>query len=626
MTIGFLEFGSGHPSVVLEHDLTAKPNWVADGIALTDLSTAVAGDFNETGFSPNGRYLRFQGMLPTLIGSKDEGQISIDVEKEWCCVNDPASGSFGVTLPARQAIFEFQTVSNKNITIRRNLGADAAIDASWNGVGIDKNPINGLFQPATLTTRGKGDYVKLSIGWKTIGSNVHMMLAVDGIVYGIESYVKSTINEDLGDDVWIGGRSGTDIVGDFRLRNLIVSNEAPEFSSDRKILLFGDSQVRDSNQRVAPYYDNGQVWELLKALHRNHGVHHDSSQVWIERRPGYRVSEENIGNSLSEEITDVLSTINPTDVILIAATNDAIGTIPADFFSSYENLVATIKNFSSVERFAATNVRSFIGNSSLDTPSNRSNRDTVNSYISGEVNRLINAYILNGAEVPPDSFTWLGQISGEYNDLHLGVSAAEREGIAYAAAIMTEIGLPKPSPPVYSAQAGLLGDAVSLDLGAGWTLQDRLDAVGLPGGLSMDAAGEVTGTLNQVGQFAARIMGENEYGRVSAGIDWIVTRSKVAPYRDYSNEKLSPIIDASTEVEFYVRDHGFPVVVSQSGLTGAEEVAIEVRIGDSWVPFVKGGGAVIISVASPQVEIDDVGRYRCNKPVTSSPAGIYINV
>lgn len=78
---------------------------------------------------------------------------------------------------------------------------------------------------------------------------------------------------------------------------------------------------------------------------------------------------------------------------------------------------------------------------------------------------------------------------------------------------------------------------------------------------------------------------------------------------------------AAAAAEIFVGT-GDVVPLAASGLAGGELIAIECMTPTGYAQYVTNGTSVALSTTSNKIAIDIPGRYRINKPVTASAAGV----
>ena len=78
---------------------------------------------------------------------------------------------------------------------------------------------------------------------------------------------------------------------------------------------------------------------------------------------------------------------------------------------------------------------------------------------------------------------------------------------------------------------------------------------------------------------------------------------------------------AAKTVEFNV-ERGYPVAVFAAGLAGAETIAIEVSVCDTWTALKIDGSAVVLDLNTNHKMISGPGYYRLVKPSTAGAVNV----
>ena len=357
---------------------------------------------------------------------ENAGQISMDIQTEWACVDNNQFGSFGAALGGTQNVLTIPTTGGDLELAERASGSNGVVRSIIDGTSVNTRTIKtwSLGSEVTsstnprLTTHGKGAYIRWSLGWKEDPdntSNLLMMQAVDGVMYVYESVPKTSLTA-MGANFWIGSNSaGGQVAADHYIKNLLVSNAAPEFTTGRKIMLFGDSMARWHDFGSEDNYDSLQGYRMLKAL-QDKGEYLDSRQIVIDRWPGYSV--QTTGSiDLGPEVAGALARHNPTEVVYIASSNDAINNLNFNQVQYETDLDSQITALTQapVTKFAMTNVRSLVFDTAIDNPTNTARRDLVNSLIAGRPENKVDSYSLLGLD-SPDPYTYIGQANGADDD------------------------------------------------------------------------------------------------------------------------------------------------------------------------------------------------------------------
>lgn len=554
MTNGILPFGSGDPSVVIEHSLTSEPtNGQMNATSNLNVLTGITFDpvmGVKLGASATLRYLTISGLSGILTTG---GQISIEVERDWCCIDDATAGSIGYAPVGEEIPFSLSSGSGGDVidaARKSNAGSGnplhVRLRGSINGSDIAEsieNVITGQSPDVNgcvvLSSIGKGSFVKLTTNIVPNGLDFDFFTCIDGV-----PMAKGTITADTLDpagifsNLWIGQRLGVSRLEDHFIRNLTISDEPADFVSTKSYMFWGDSQVRPATMQnggtgaATDAYDNSQIWVFLRSAAEN-GLHIDPSSVFdpealaggtATRVPGALIADSG-GTNLAATRTAVLAQ-NPDVIFFIAGTNDSIAlTFPSDFQTSLDGHVSAM-NASTANNIVVVNARSFVGNTTNNTSQSRTQRDgTVNPALRAITANYVDAYNILGAE-SPGSFTFLGQYAAGHGspglnaDLHLASSGGFLEGGQYFSALF----LAAPTlTTLYSDLINLNTDVVSEDLktniSGATSYTVTFDPI-IPSGLSETNA-VVSGTVTTpTGTAICTVVGANSFGKVTDSFQW----------------------------------------------------------------------------------------------------------
>ena len=476
MTNGILPFGSGDASVVIEESLTGNStaDWPSNAAmnAASNLNVTTGAIVDpvmgtKLGASATLRYLTISGLTDILTNG---GQISIEVEREWCCIDNLTAGSIGYAPTGEEIPFSLSSGSGGDvidISRKSNAGSGnplhARLRGSINGADIAEsvqNTITGQTPDVNgcivLSSIGKGDFVKLTTNIVPNGLDFDFYSCIDGVPMAKGTITKNTLDPaSIFANLWVGQRLGTSRLEDYFIRNLTIATEPATFDSSTSYMFWGDSQVRPATMQnggsgnAQDAYDNSQIWAFLREAAAN-DLHIDPSAIFdpealaggtATRVPGATIADSGTTN-LAATRTAVLAQ-NPNVVFFIGGTNDAINgapsgsSFPGDFQASLDGHIAAMEATPSITEIILVNARSFIGNTTNNTLQSRDNRDdTVNPAFDAAPYNVVDAYNDLGAESPA-SFTFLGQYAAGHGspgigaDLHLASNGGYLEGISY---------------------------------------------------------------------------------------------------------------------------------------------------------------------------------------------------
>ena len=77
--------------------------------------------------------------------------------------------------------------------------------------------------------------------------------------------------------------------------------------------------------------------------------------------------------------------------------------------------------------------------------------------------------------------------------------------------------------------------------------------------------------------------------------------------------------DAVEKIIFQVNDGYFSV--AQTGLAGAEEIKLQISLDDVWTDIVP---SIVLSATANYIQVSGPATYKIVKPVTASPATVYV--
>lgn len=244
-SIGWLPYGSDHPSVLYAHPLTYAPN----NTTIPSTSVAVLGSGTQTHDSVRGMLAGTSGGYKvTGLTNHDNcnsggWQMTLEVERDWLCYN--GDGSVGHVPSATEdfgLIYGFggpQILTKSTIMRINGSMCGTALDAEWKGHGAVNNALN--WNPE-IGSFGKGDFVRVNIGfWGNQNGGIWAM-AIDGfIVKAAEtSYTANPV--DFFNVFDLGKSSGG--IANHYVRNVQLASSAPVFPVIPKlssVMFFGDS-------------------------------------------------------------------------------------------------------------------------------------------------------------------------------------------------------------------------------------------------------------------------------------------------------------------------------------------------------------------------------------------------
>jgi lysophospholipase L1-like esterase len=329
----WLPYGSTDPSVLLQHPLTSDPlsyfRSKAGGSTKKQLQggTTVNVPDNTTflfdpvlGFCPEAKN---EFYLPNLTGYQNldyGGQISFEVSRAWLANNENASPNWPNSsgyIPASNEFFlsALATTGGAQTIIRKYTtgGADAYLSSTD--------------LPFYVSSQGKGDFVRVNIGWNGGRVGGKFWVAIDDALVSSVTRNSSTLsgmfaNFYLGSDRGVAGSYANT---GYYIRNLQISNKAPVFTYHPRagsIAILSDSTANTGDVIYGSYRDAVTSCSMQRRLSRQRNL--DSVVPIVSVNGGYRIDNSAPGQYLRDQLPAVLAT-KPTVVVIMGGTNDAAG-------------------------------------------------------------------------------------------------------------------------------------------------------------------------------------------------------------------------------------------------------------------------------------------------------------
>lgn len=439
---GWLEFGENDDSIVFQHDLCSDPT---DYITALGATYIVQGSGLQTfdsvrGMNPNGSGgYRIQN-LPNRAPLDFAGQVTFEIEREWLCRQAPEYYSFGLVPASNQmALSVLATAGGSGVLCEKTTGGNVYTSALFGG------------QSVGCSSAGKGDYVRFNLGWSggRVGGKTYMSFD------GSEPYEGTRNTATLSDMFasWcIGsllGQAGT--FTSHYMRNLQLSTRPPMFAVHpllRRVAILSDSMM-DSD--TGYYFDAVSSREIRRVLAKL-GIYVGSVDLSVNAM--YRLDNSIPTQYLHDKLAVLLAN-NPTLVIIRGGTNDAGGkrcTVPG-WQEQVEQYLTTAFATPSVRGVILPNIPPlWEGAIAYDTAAYRE-QVAIGNQIMAQIAtdwRAANptdprsvivpdAYAVLGANNPAAG-TYIGQVSGAYNNLHLSGYGHVLHGRCIADAIVQLLG------------------------------------------------------------------------------------------------------------------------------------------------------------------------------------------
>lgn len=422
---GWLPYGSDDPSILLQHPLTSNPA----AYFATKGATTVSGSGLQTfdpikGMCPNGSGgYRIQSMS-RYLDLDAAGQIGYEVERDAICRQTPNDYSFGYLPPAAD-----QYCMSTSPTAGGALILGAKTSGSTGGFNVF---LGGGSISALISSAAKGDFVRVNIGWSGGRVGGKLVLAIDGIVV-LSAALNDATTSGMFEYLYLG--SDRQIAGSYMaqhyMRNLQISTKAPMFAaipSLRGIGMVSDS-MNGSDSPTSQYAEAVTSWTMRRELAKR-GLFIDKVS-WANQ--GGATLAFTAGQHIATQLPAVLAA-NPLIVIVRGGTNDVNQgrATEAGWQAEVESYITTCLATQSVQTVIFLGIPSFAGAGVANTTAIQSQRVTAETKIQAACDawRAANPtdprkvlfandmYDRLGGETPPPG-TYLGQVNGLWNDLHL---------------------------------------------------------------------------------------------------------------------------------------------------------------------------------------------------------------
>lgn len=382
-TIGWLPYGSGHSSVLLQVSFLD-----GDEINTTDLpftTINAVGTSTHTHDPVKGLLCGANGGYD-MIGLTDDptldsgGQITCEVESSWLSVD-------GDTIAATQRICSLvnsgavgQLLTSKAFT--GNFLQTASNDLYQRNGAVD----TGTAVNAVHTSTGDGDFVRVNFGWWGGLKGGTLVVAIDGRIIAAGVTAQALANPF---DRWLfGGTSG--MLGHY-VRNFQVSNSPPVFPVTPNlacVVAFGDSLTGTTDLTVAEYqtitstaYDSEYVYWIERELEKHNLF---VGRLYGATYGGHVINQDGTTSSIYDYVNAVLA-VKPTTIILGAGSNDVTetGGLSASFEADLKTLITDLMAGDSVQKLYIRDIPSVSAKSDYDT-------DTYKDYVN-DANAIIAA-------------------------------------------------------------------------------------------------------------------------------------------------------------------------------------------------------------------------------------------
>jgi lysophospholipase L1-like esterase len=438
---GWLPYGSSDASIILQHPLTSDPTTYLQ--SLGTLTTSGASTYNPVmGMKTNGTgTLRLDGLANRA--NLDWGfQVTYEVETPWITANIPSIASSGYIPPTATA----QCPLSGYTPALLGFGSwHKAQDTSSYGIVLGVTSGSGFY----ANSHGKNSFTRVCVGFRGGKQGGVVTYGLDDTVY-FEKTANAATMSDLLSIIWIGStRVIANTFCDGYIRNLQISTRSPSFPVHpqlRSIGILSDSLFA-TDVLINTYGDAVTSWAMRREF-ATRGLY--PGTVTLNSLGGACYSSAG-ATYLGTNLTTVLAT-NPSVLVLRGGTNDASQsfTDDADWETQVTAYITAAFANPYVRMIVMPNIPYLIG-------------DATKAY-SEPLVRLGNERLLNVAAtwraanpsdprkiiVPdvnaalgglsPPSGTYIGQVNGLWNDLHLSSGGHALHGRRIAQAIMAELG------------------------------------------------------------------------------------------------------------------------------------------------------------------------------------------
>jgi len=465
MTIGWLNYEDEHPSILVKDSLTVP---FVDATSLSGMwsfitaGSGALGWTNVTGSpvhkpthdpilgmkavsSTDGvTEVSYRTQTPNALldNLHNQGQLSIDIESPWATANDPANGFTGDTMKAQENLISSLSAANNTSSYfigfagafyNSPLGAPAANaistkDYSNSGyiIGADNgSPKIGSFR--------RGQFVRLQLGW----NGETGFYGIDGLVTQATNRFSFWVFYTLLNNFYLGSDRG--IGGSFNttrwFRNLLISNEAPEFTQSGihpTIGVLSDSIF----DKVAVSGNNSgdQVgWARVQKAFNAKGLKTDT---FVSENAGYAINSAH-PISLQTVASDVK---DYSTVVIVGGVNDCIsykdvtnldtetlalieiilglnGNPPTSTKNVYLTTAIPLHGENLNANYAADQAR--MGTAVVKLKSVPGLFDAAYPSLAGSVKIIDTNAALQGAWDQGEQYLFIGQKTGSFRDVHL---------------------------------------------------------------------------------------------------------------------------------------------------------------------------------------------------------------
>ena len=441
-TKDWLPYGSSDPSVLLQEPLTSSAGFLANAQGTPTIHIA-GGEFDSVlGYTPKGVGTLKIADVTGYATLDQEGQVSMEVERNWLCRADAATWSNG----------DAGENSSSFLATEPTAGSTNAQFVTKDSASANDGAIFGMNAGANVYTHtaGKDRFVTVNIGWSGGQVGGKVWWAFDGLING--EATRGLANPSWADvlkTLFIGSNKGLNFfAGNYYCRNLQISNQAPMIPMQKnlsKVAVLSDSMFNSTattnGTATGDYRDTTTIFTMKRELGKL-GIR--MGDVYPSINGGYAVSSGPV-NSLADKVPDVVAQ-NPTIVLYRGGTNDVINggvAIDSTWNTELKADMTALLAASSVKAIVIGTIPTVKYHSTYDTDVVAAKVAAANAYIEALPAWNSNIYVANcyddvGRENPLEE-TFIGQANGALDDLHLAGVGHVAHGISYTKALMKAV-------------------------------------------------------------------------------------------------------------------------------------------------------------------------------------------
>ncbi len=263
VTSAILQFDSADTSVVLRSSLTS-PQAIssAGGSEEPDSVNTFHSELGMIPSATDGKTpgCRFDIAVNPILANLPEGQISIEVEREWLGIEDPVIHSSGANHSSNEYLLSYSPDEGKLRSGRIYLQTNQAL--TWFFSGGEK-----VGRAKTVNSSISARFARITLSWTKNQSDLY----IDGL--HVKTLPRNEFDNDLFSTIYIGnyvGTGGQAFNSDFYIRNLLVATKPVILKNTphtNHIMQMGDSFANGQPySNVAPKYDGTIANTIIRNL------------------------------------------------------------------------------------------------------------------------------------------------------------------------------------------------------------------------------------------------------------------------------------------------------------------------------------------------------------------------